>query len=105
MNVHIVRNLLTGGLVDVVPIQKRWREKTNAFGRTVMVNVKSADFQIITRSQSIPTAIGRHEALRQASLTSVRTVLPTVEGIRLRGVTVSRFDRETGTEDTPVVWF
>ena len=76
-----------------------WCEKADAFGRTVTVKVKFADFQIITRSRSYPTAIARHEALQQASLALVRTVLPTTKGIRLLGVTVSNLDRgaETGT--------
>jgi DNA polymerase-4 len=70
-----------------------WCEKADAFGRTVTVKVKFADFQIITRSRSYPTAIARHEALQQASLALVRTVLPTTKGIRLLGVTVSNLDR------------
>jgi DNA polymerase IV len=76
-----------------------WCEKADAFGRTVTVKVKFADFQIITRSRSYPTAIARHEALQQASLALVRTVLPTTKGIRLLGVMVSNLDRgaETGT--------
>jgi DNA polymerase IV len=44
-----------------------WCEKAHAFGRTVTVKVKFADFQIITRSRSFPSAIARHEMLRQAS--------------------------------------
>ncbi len=74
-----------------------WCEKANAFGRTVTVKVKFADFQIITRSHSFPSAIARREALRQASVALVRTVFPTTKGIRLLGVTVSNFDQDAGT--------
>jgi DNA polymerase-4 len=64
--------------------------------------VKFADFQIITRSRSFPTAIARHEALRQASIALVRTVLPTTKGIRLLGVTLSNFDRDPDIEALPL---
>lgn len=70
-----------------------WCEKAQAFGRTVTVKVKYADFQIITRSRTQPTLVSTREALRDASLALIRTVLPTEKGIRLVGVTVSNFDR------------
>jgi len=70
-----------------------WCEKAGAFGRTVTVKVKFADFRQVTRSRSFPTAIARHELLRQASVELARTLLPTEKGIRLLGVTVSNFDR------------
>jgi DNA polymerase IV len=70
-----------------------WCEKTGAFGRTVTVKVKFADFRQVTRSRSFATAIARHDVLRQASVELVRTLLPTAMGIRLLGVAVSNFDR------------
>jgi DNA polymerase IV len=69
-----------------------WCDKTKAFGRTVTVKVKYADFQQITRSRSFPTLIARHDLLRQASVELVRMVLPTPKGVRLLGVTMSNFD-------------
>jgi DNA polymerase-4 len=68
-----------------------WCEKANAFGRTVTVKVKFADFRQVTRSRSYPTAISRHGVLRQASVELVRTLLPTAKGVRLLGVTISNF--------------
>jgi DNA polymerase-4 len=79
-----------------------WCEKANAFGRTVTVKVKFADFQIATRSRSFPSAIARHEALRQASITLVRMVLPATKGIRLLGVTVSNFDSDADAKALPL---
>jgi DNA polymerase-4 len=70
-----------------------WCERAQAFGRTVTVKVKYADFQIITRSRTHGGVVCRHEDLREASLALVRSVLPTEKGIRLVGVTVSNFDR------------
>ena len=72
-----------------------WCEKDQAFGRTVTVKVKYDDFQIITRSRTQPTSVTSQQALRAASVTLIRTVLPTEKCIRLVGVTVSNFDRAT----------
>jgi DNA polymerase IV len=79
-----------------------WCEKAKAFGRTVTVKVKFADFQIITRSRSFPSAITGQEALRRASIALVRTVLPTTKGIRLLGVTVSNFDQDGDAKALPL---
>ena len=70
-----------------------WCEKTRAFGRTVTVKVKFADFRQVTRSRSFSTVIAQHDLLRQASVELVRTLLPTAKGVRLLGVTVSNFDQ------------
>jgi DNA polymerase-4 len=70
-----------------------WCEKASAFGRTVTVKVKFADFHQVTRSRSFPMAIARHDLLRQASVELVRTLLPTAKGVRLLGVTVSNFEQ------------
>jgi DNA polymerase-4 len=69
-----------------------WCDRAQAFGRTVTVKVKFADFQQITRSRSFPAVIARHDLLRRASVELVRTLLPTAKGVRLLGVTVSNFD-------------
>src|SRR6516162_9555047 len=66
-----------------------WCEKTRAFGRTITLKVKFADFHLITRSRSFPTAIAQHALLRAARVVLVHTLLPTEKGIRLLGVTVS----------------
>ena len=74
--------------------------KTRAFGRTVTVKVKFADFRQVTRSRSFPMVIARHDLLRQASVELVRTLLPTAKGVRLLGVCVSNFDQApTNTGD------
>ena len=70
-----------------------WCEKANAFGRTVTVKVKFADFHLITRSRSFRRRSRGRDLLRQASVELVRTLLPTNKGVRLLGVTVSNFDR------------
>jgi DNA polymerase-4 len=81
-----------------------WCEKTKAFGRTVTVKVKFADFHQVTRSRSFPTMIAQHDLLRQASVELVRTLLPTAKGIRLLGVTVSNFEQMpiTAADELPL---
>ncbi len=68
-----------------------WCEKEKAFGRTVTVKAKFADFQQVTRSRSFTAVIRRHDLLRRSSVELVRTLLPTGRGVRLLGVTVSNF--------------
>jgi DNA polymerase IV len=81
-----------------------WCENKNAFGRTVTVKVKFADFHQVTRSRSFSMVIARHDLLRQASVELVRTVLPTAKGVRLLGVTVSNFEQVpiTAADELPL---
>jgi DNA polymerase IV len=69
-----------------------WCEQAMAFGRTVTVKIKFADFRLVTRSRSFPNPVARRDLLRQTSVDLVRTVLPAVSGVRLIGVTVSNFE-------------
>jgi DNA polymerase-4 len=69
-----------------------WCEKTQAFGRTVTVKIKYADFRQVTRSQTLPAIIMSQESLRNVSIGLVRKVLPSANGIRLLGVTLSSFE-------------
>ncbi len=73
-----------------------WCDKAKAFGRTVTVKVKFADFHQVTRSRSFSAAIARRDLLRRASVELVRTLLPATKGIRLLGVTVSNFEHALG---------
>jgi DNA polymerase-4 len=66
-------------------------EKTGGRGRTVTVNIKWADFQQCTRSQSLATPVSSRATLHEASLGLIRSVFPPSTGIRLVGVTMSNF--------------
>jgi DNA polymerase-4 len=68
-----------------------WCEKAQAFGRTVTVKVKYADFRQVTRSRSFPAVVTSHDQLDEASIELVRSLFPPTKGIRLVGVTVSNF--------------
>ncbi|MDE1985119.1 MAG: DNA polymerase IV [Alphaproteobacteria bacterium] len=69
-----------------------WCEKAQAFGRTVTVKIKYADFRQATRSRTFPSAVMSHDTLRQVSVDLVRTVFPLGTGVRLVGVTLSNFE-------------
>jgi DNA polymerase-4 len=57
-----------------------WCQKANAFGRTVTVKIKYADFQQATRSRSLTTPVSSQAALHEISLGLIRNVLPTKKG-------------------------
>lgn len=83
---------IESGVLKMADEVWRWCEKAGAFGRTVTVKVKFADFRQITRSHSHPAAVADHALLRQASLALIRSIFPPAQGIRLVGVTVSNFE-------------
>ena len=90
---------IEAGVLEMAEDVWAWCEKAQEFGRTVTVKVKYGDFQIITRSRSLTAGlVDRREALRDMSLSLIRSVLPTPKGIRLVGVTVSNFEERLGDE-------
>jgi DNA polymerase-4 len=76
-----------------------WCVKAQAFGRTVTVKIKYADFQQATRSRTVGSLVTSQDHLCALSLDLVRSVLPTTKGIRLLGVTLSGF--EAGNDAAP----
>ena len=79
-----------------------WCAKASAFGRTVTVKIKFADFRQITRSRSFSGVVTCQDHLRQASLDLVRSVFPPEKGIRLVGVTVSNFEQRYAENELPL---
>jgi len=75
-----------------------WCEKANAYGRTVTVKIKYADFQQATRSRSLASTVAAQAILRQVSIDLVRSVYPLAQGVRLVGVSVSNFDENNPSE-------
>ena len=83
---------IEAGVLNMADDVWTWCEAARAFGRTVTVKIKFADFQQITRRRSYPGVVAEHAQLRQASLDLVRLIFPPEQGIRLVGVTVSNFE-------------
>ena len=70
----------------------RWCERTGAFGRTVTVKVRYADFRQLTRARTVAEPVGSGPALAGTAVGLVRGVFPLRKAVRLLGVTVSGFD-------------
>ncbi|WP_341909239.1 DNA polymerase IV [Ferrovibrio terrae] len=88
--------------VELQPIiAKVWRycEKAGIRGRTVTLKVKFADFQQITRSRTLPQAVGSEAEIAQIVETLMQPLFPVVKGIRLLGVTLSSLG-EDAPEDS-----
>ena len=79
------------GMVEMADDVWAWCETEKAFGRTVTIKVKYADFQQITRRKTLSEPITSRDLLRSESIALVRSVFPLAKGVRLVGVTVSTF--------------
>lgn len=81
-----------------------WCERASAFGRTVTVKIKYADFRQATRSRSAGGVVTDGALLRRMAVGLVGSVLPTAKGIRLLGVTVSNFEAKAASSaDQPAL--
>ena len=72
---------------------KVWRhcEAKHLSGRTVTLKVKFADFQQITRSRTSTQPIAEAADLTEAGISLLSAVFPVEKGIRLLGITISKF--------------
>ena len=95
-----------GKLADIVDgvrsvLEDVWGycERTGMAGRTVTVKVKYADFQIVTRSRTLPHPVASREELERTSVELVHTVFPLEKKVRLLGVSLSNMaERAERTE-------
>lgn len=72
--------------------------KRGARGRTVTLKLRYADFRTITRARSVPSPITDGASLLAAGEAILAPLLPVEQGIRLLGVTLSKFDGEEEEE-------
>jgi DNA polymerase-4 len=81
-------------------IDKVWRyyESAGTRGRTVTLKIKYADFQQITRSQSLHSMVEVRMVLEKISLDLLRAQFPMTKGIRLLGISLSGLS-SSGTVD------
>ena len=72
-------------------VDKVWQycETTGVRGRTVTLKIKFADFQIITRSRSLPAPIPDRSTLATISADILAVQFPMRKGVRLIGVSLS----------------
>jgi DNA polymerase-4 len=82
-------------------IDKVWRhcEENGSRGRTVTLKVKFNDFEIITRSKSVPVAVSSRSDLERLSIALLQDEMPVPKPVRLLGVSLSSLEIEN--EVTP----
>ncbi|HEX7742863.1 MAG TPA: DNA polymerase IV [Sphingobium sp.] len=73
-------------------------EKSGAYGRTVVLKVKFADFRIITRSRSYAAPVRSLDLLAETARTLLQAQLPLRMGARLLGLGVHNLDHEVSEE-------
>jgi DNA polymerase-4 len=81
-------------------IAKVWRhcEGTGNRGRTVTLKVKFNDFEIITRSRSMPIAVSSRSDLERLSVALLQNEMPLPKPVRLLGVSLSSLQHAHDTE-------
>jgi DNA polymerase IV len=72
-------------------IDKVWRhcEDKGARGRTVTLKVKFNDFEIVTRSRSVPAAVSSRGDLERLSVALLQSEVPFPKPVRLLGISLS----------------
>jgi DNA polymerase-4 len=88
-------------------IDKVWRHCDNkgSRGRTVTLKMKFNDFEIITRSRSVPVAVSSHSDLERLSVALLQNEIPVPKPVRLLGVSLSALQEDPQAEpqlDLPI---
>ena len=71
-------------------------------GRTVTLKLRFADFATITRARTLAGPVGDAVTVRGTALGLLEALMPLEQGIRLLGVTVSKFDGEAESQEVAV---
>jgi DNA polymerase IV len=88
-------------VVELGPlIDKVWRycEGASNRGRTVTLKVKFNDFEIITRSRSVPVAVSSRCDLERLSIALLQNEMPVPKPVRLLGVSLSALQHADDAE-------
>ncbi|WP_038378510.1 DNA polymerase IV [Bradyrhizobium elkanii] len=86
-------------------IDKVWRhcEPAGTRGRTVTLKVKFADFEIITRSRSVSSAVANRDGLAEVAIGLLQDNMPFPKPVRLLGVSLSSL--QVGNDAAPQLDF
>jgi DNA polymerase-4 len=81
-------------------VDKVWRhcEDKGTLGRTVTLKMKFNDFEIITRSRSVPVAVSSRSDLEHLSIALLQNEMPVPKPVRLLGVSLSALQGELQDE-------
>ncbi|MBS0221365.1 MAG: DNA polymerase IV [Proteobacteria bacterium] len=89
------------GVLSVLDDVWSYCERTGVAGRTVTVKIKYADFQIVTRSRTLPAPVASRAELERASVELVRTIFPLEKKVRLLGVSLSNMMAQVAPSPPP----
>jgi DNA polymerase IV len=72
-------------------IDKVWRhsEDKGSRGRTMTLKVKFNDFEVLTRSRSVPASVSSRAELERLAVTLLHNQMPLPKPVRLLGVSLS----------------
>jgi DNA polymerase-4 len=81
-------------------IDKVWRhcDDRGSRGRTVTLKVKFNDFEIITRSRSVPVPVSSRHELERLSVALLQNEIPFSKPVRLLGVALSSLQGDNQAE-------
>ena len=88
-------------LAELEPlIDNVWRhcESVGSRGRTVTLKIKFADFEIITRSRSVSSAVADRGDLARLAIGLLENAMPLPKAVRLLGVSLSSLQGENDTD-------
>jgi DNA polymerase IV len=82
---------------------KLWRhcEAAKMTGRTVTLKVKYFDFQIVTRSRTLPAAVASAQEISRAGAELLAPLSPGSKDVRLLGLTLSNLEDEGAAAPSP----
>lgn len=89
---------LVAELAPLIDKVGRHCESTGNFGRTVTLKVKFSDFEIITRSRSVASAITSRQDLGRLAVGLLESELPVPKPVRLLGISLSLLQTEAECE-------
>lgn len=75
-------------------LEQLWRraERAKAYGKTVSLKIKYADFEIITRNKTSQLPIMDNDFLARIAYEMLNSILPAPKGIRLLGLSLSNLE-------------
>jgi DNA polymerase-4 len=81
-------------------VDKVWRhcESIGTRGRTVTLKVKFADFEIISRSQSLAGPVDSRPELERVAIGLLERLMPMPKAVRLLGVSISALQTDPASE-------
>ena len=83
---------LEAGLSPLIEDVWRYCERTHAYGRTINLKVKYADFQQITRSKTALSAVMDKTFFEKISFELLFQIHPVQKGVRLLGISLSNLE-------------